>query len=41
MKAEDIITLCSFIKETVDEMEELNDPARAAIKALQNVRASI
>jgi hypothetical protein len=41
MKAEDIITLCSFIKETVDEMEDLNEPARAALKALQNVRASI
>ena len=35
------IKLCSFIKETVDEMEELNDPARAALKALQNVRSSI
>jgi hypothetical protein len=41
MRAEDISTLCSFIKETVDEMEELNDPARAALKALQNVRSSI
>lgn len=41
MSDEDICTLCSFIKETVDEIEEFNEPAKQALKALQNCRASI
>ena len=41
MAAEDISTLSSFIKETVDEIEEFNEPAKQALKALQNCRAAI
>jgi len=37
----EIITLCNLIHETISEMEDLNEPAKAAIKALQNVRASM
>jgi hypothetical protein len=41
MNADEIVTLCQMINETISEMEDPNEPAKAAMKALQNVRVSI
>ena len=34
MNPGEIITLCNLIHETISDMEDLNEPAKAAIKAL-------